>query len=193
MKLSFVAVLALLAIAAPASAKWTEVGANRTVVAGSALSVMAGPGWNRWSKKPIRKEELWSFDGPLLNRIEFFGGIASGEALARETNKKREPLPKFAASMKAAEIADLVERTLRVTEHAPDFMFETVEPMAFAGKPGFRFRYRYTSGELIRRGEARGGIVAGKLYMIAYSAPALYYFDAHLPRAAAIMESARIG
>ena len=193
MKATHVASLALLVAAAPIWAKWAEAGAGRTQVAASSLSVVAGPGWNRWSKKPIKNEELWSFDGPLLNRLEFFGGIANGEPLAREANKKRDPLPKFNASMKATDITELMERTLRITEHAPDFVLESIEPATFASQPGFRLRYRYTSGELIRRGEARGSVVGGKLYLINYSAPALYYFDTDLPRAVAIMESARIG
>ena len=48
-------------------------------------------------------------------------------------------------------------------------------------------------GELVRRGEARGTVADGRLFLVNYSAPALYYFDTDLPRAAAIMDSARIG
>ena len=192
MKPMMIATLALL-LAAPAAAKWKEVAAARTPVATSSLSVAADAGWNRWTKKPIKKEELWSLDGPLLNRIEFFGGIAAGEPLARERNKKREPLPKFAPAMHATDVAELLERTLRITQGVPDFVTEAVEPATFAGRPGFRLRYRYTTGELIRRGEARGSIVDGKLYLINYSAPALHYFDTGLPRATAIMDSARVG
>ena len=192
MKSMMIAALALL-LATPATAKWKEVAPARTPVAASGLSVVADAGWNRWTRKPIKKEELWSLDGPLLNRIEFFGGIADSEPLAREVNKKREPLPKFGATMHAADVAELIERTLRVTEGAPDFITEAVEPANFSGQPGFRLRYRYTTGELIRCGEARGSIIGGKLYLINYSAPALHYFDTGLPRATAIMDSARIG
>lgn len=173
--------LALLC-AAPAAAGWKVVDPARVAVAQSTLTVMPDAGWNRWTVKPIKKEERWSLDGPLLNRMSFYGGIAQGE-----------PLAKFDATMRVTDVAELLERTIRITENAPDFVTELVEPASFAGQPGFRLRYRYTSGELVRRGEARGRIVGGKLYMIAFNAPAVHYFDAGLPRATAIMDSARIG
>ncbi|KTT75371.1 hypothetical protein [Sphingomonas endophytica] len=184
--------LALL-LAAPAVAGWKVVAPTRVTVAQSTLSVTPDAGWNRWTVKPIRNEERWSLDGPLLNRLSFYGGIAQDEPLARERNRKREPLPKFDRTMRATDIAELIERTVRITEEAPDFVTEAVEPATFAGQPGFRLRYRYTAGELVRRGEARGRIADGRLYMIVFTAPALHYFDAGLPRAAAIMDSARIG
>jgi hypothetical protein len=193
MKAMLLSAMILLAGAAPAGARWTQAEPVATTIAESALSVVPGADWNRWSKRPLKRVEVWSLDGPLLNRLDLYGGIAEGGALARQTDAKRHPLPRFAPSMKATDIADLIERTVRATEQAPDFAMDAIEPATFAGRPGFRLRYHYTSGELTRRGEARGAISDGKLYLIAFSAPALYYFDAGLPRASAIMESARIG
>lgn len=178
---------------APALAKWSTVPPSAPVaVAGSKLSVQPAVGWNRWSKKPVKQSELWSFDGPLLNQLQFFGGLPSGQPLARERNKKREPLPKFAPSMKATDIAEVFEQTIRVTQGTPDFTIERIEPAPFAGEKGFRFAYHFTAGELVRKGEARGAIIGGKLFMIVYSAPALHYFDAHLAEAQALMDSARL-
>ena len=188
-----IGMVAALWLASSASAKWTEARAIRVAVAGSRLSVLPGVGWNRWTKHPIKTEEVWSLDGPLLDRVVFLGGVSEGQPIARETNRKREPLPHFAAGMRPSDIAELVERTTRITQAAPDFTTETVEPATFAGRPGFRLRYRYTVGELIRRGEARGAVVDGRLFLIDYSAPALHYFDADLPRAAVIMDSAQVG
>ena len=119
--------------------------------------------------------------------------IAELESLVRERNRKREPLPKFAASMKASDIADLVDRTNSNSKAATDVVMEAVEPATFAGQPGFRLAYRYTSTELIRRVEARGAVIGGKLYLISYDAPALHYFDAGLEQARAVMASAKIG
>jgi hypothetical protein len=188
-KLLLIAVLA----SAPASAKWLIVAPDKAVpVAKSKLAVVAPAGWNRWSKQPTKQSELWSFDGPLLNRLHFYGGVSAGQPLAKERNKKREPLPKFASNMKATDVVEAYEQTLRVTEGANDFVIEAIEPTQFAAHQGFRFAYRYTAGELTRRGEARGAIVGGKLYLISYAAPALHYFDAHLAKAQAIMESANV-
>jgi hypothetical protein len=185
--------LATALLSAPASAKWITVPTTApTTVAQSKLWVTSPAGWNRWSKRPMKQSELWSFDGPLLNQVQFYGGVAAGQPLAKERNKKREPLPKFSANMKATDIAEAYEQTMRVTQGASDFTIDAIEPVTFAGRSGFRFAYRYTSEELTRRGEARGAIIGGKLYLISYMAPALHYYDAHLAKAQAIMESAKV-
>ncbi|HYZ47295.1 MAG TPA: hypothetical protein VE567_00210 [Sphingomonas sp.] len=187
--------LALVAFsAAPISARWTLMPETRVAVAKSGMTVLPGQGWNSWSVKPGKKGELWSYDGPVLNQIEFIGGVASGEPLARERNKKDKPLPKFSAKMLPTDIAQAYEQTQRIVAQSPDFTIESMEPVTFAGHPGVKFTYRFTKPdeELSRKGEARGAIVGGKLYMIVYTAPALYYFDAHLPKAQAIMDSAKI-
>lgn len=192
MKLGFLASCALFFVASSASAKWTEVEPTKIAVANRAMKVVATPHWNRWSQKPIKKEELWSLDGPLLNRIEFFGGVEDGEPLAREVNRKREPLPKFSAAMRTLEVVDLIERTKRIIDKTPDFQVDAVEPTLFAGQKGFRIAYHFTAGELAERGEARGAIVNRKLYLITYTAPALHYFDASLGPVVQMMESAAI-
>ena len=176
-----------------ASAKWIAVPTTAPVaVAQSKLTVTAPAGWNRWSKRPVKQGELWSFDGPILNQLAFHGAIAPGQPLAKERNKKREPLPKFGAGMRATDIAEAYEQTARVTQGATDFVIDAIEPAVFAGNDGFRFAFHYTAGELTRRGEARGAIIGGRLYLITYAAPALHYFDAHLSKAQAIMDSAKL-
>lgn len=187
-----IAVVAAL-LGAPAKAGWKAVPAAAPVpVATGALRVSAPTGWNRWSKKPIKKGERWSFDGPLLNRIDFFVGLQSGDTFAREANKKREPLPKFAPTMKATDVAEMYEATLRAFGEASDFTLDAIEPAPFSGAKGFRFAFRYSADELARRGEARGAIVGGRLYLIVLDAPELHYFDAARPGFTAIADSARV-
>lgn len=181
--------------AAPAAAKWTlKPEGARVAVAKSALTVAPGAGWNSWSVRPGKKAELWSYDGPVLNQIEFIGGVASGEPIAKERNKKDKPLPKFSPNMLPTDIAQIYEQTQRIVTQSPDFAVESMEPTTFAGHPGVKFTYRFTKPEeeLTRRGEARGAIIGGKLYLISYAAPALHYFDAHLTKAQAIMDSAKV-
>jgi hypothetical protein len=194
-KLKFAAMLAVALAAAPLSAKWTLMPETaRVPVAKSAMTVVPGHGWNMSSARPSKKSELWSYDGPVLNQVEFIAGVASGEPLAKERSKKHQPLPKFSGSMLPTDVAQAYEQTQRILTASPDFAIEAMEPTTFAGRPGFRFTYRYTrpDDELTRRGEARGAIVGGKLYMIAYTAAALHYFDAHLAKAQAIMDSATV-
>ncbi|MEO5494455.1 MAG: hypothetical protein ABIR08_10565 [Sphingomonas sp.] len=186
---------AALAATVAAQAKWTEMpAASRVAVAKSKMMVVAPPKWNQASVRLSKKSETWSFDGPLLNHVDFFAAVSPGEPLIKERNKKRDPLPKFAASMHATEVAEMYERTSRITQSANDFVIDTVTPVKFADRKGFRFSYHYTDGQtLTRKGLAAGAIVDGKLYLITYEAPAIQYFDAGLLDAQTIMDSATIG
>lgn len=180
---------------APVSARWTLLPETMPVaVAKSQMKVVPGPGWNSWSFRPGKKAELWSYDGPVLNQIEFIGGIAAGEPLATERNKKDKPLPKFNPNMLPTDIAQVYEQTQRIVTQSPDFTVDSMEPVTFAGHPGVKFTFHFTKPEeeITRKGEARGAIIGGKLYLISYMAPALHYFDAHLAKAQAIMESAKV-
>ena len=182
-------------VAAPLSAKWTLMPETIPVaVAKSTMKVVPGKGWNSWSVRPGKKSELWSYDGPVLNQIEFIGGVASGEPLAKERNKKDKPLPKFSSKMLPTDIAQAYEQTQRIVSQSPDFAIDSMEPVTFAGQPGVKFTFHFTrpDEELTRKGEARGAIIGGKLYMITYTAAALHYFDAQLVQAQAIMDSAKI-
>jgi hypothetical protein len=179
----------------PVNAKWTVMPTSTPVmVAKSKLSVVAGAGWNMSSSRPFKKAEIWSYDGPLLNQIEFIGAIGSGEPLARDYDKKRRPLPKFNSSMLQTDIVQLFEQTQRITLNTADFTIDTTEPAPFAGRSGFLFRYHYTlpDEELTRKGEVRGIVVDGKLYLIAFTAAAVHYFDRDIEKVRAIMDSAKI-
>ena len=188
------ALVLTLALAVPAGARWTEVpdGVRVPVAKQSGLSVTPGPGWNRNSWRPSRKGEQWSLNGPLLDRVEFMGAIATGEPLARERDRKRRPLPHVSVTWLPTDIARAFEETQRIVHDTPDFEVDLIEPATFAGRPGVRFTYRYTvrGEELTRRGEARAAMIDKQLYLISYTAAALHYFDAHLAKARAVMDSA---
>lgn len=188
-------VLAASVATVPLYAKWTLMPpSGRVAVANSAMTVVPGQGWNMNSARPSKKGEMWSFDGPLLNQVEFVGGVANGEPLVKERSKKQQPLPKFSSAMLAPDVAQAYEQTQRIVTGSPDFTVDAMEPASFAGHPGFRFTYHFTrpDEELTRKGEARGAIVGGKLYMVTYTAAALHYFEAGLPSAQAIMDSAKL-
>jgi len=69
-----------------------------------------------------------------------------------------------------------------------------IEPTTFAGARGVRFTYEFArqNETLRRRGEAQGAMIAGKLYLITYEAPALYYYDRSAAAARQVAESARL-
>lgn len=86
---------------------------EETAVAESTLTVRPSRDWNQLGKRIGKNTETWTLDGPQLNDVTFFGGIAPGKPLVKEKDKKREPLPKFTKNTLLAEIPELLERTTR--------------------------------------------------------------------------------
>lgn len=163
-------------------------------VAKSALTVTPADDWNRIGSRPGRNAESWTLDGLGLNDLTFYGGIADDRTLFRDARRKTDPLPRFSRSMLAPDIAQLFESSYRVAAGTSLMAIDTIEPAHFAGRQGFRFTYHFTlQGEEVRRkGEAAGAVIDGRLYLIAFEAPEIHYFDAGIERARAIVSSARI-
>jgi len=188
------AMLALL-IAAPAFAgNALIVPGQRIPVAKSALTVQPDSEWNRLSARPGRNAETWTLDGDGLNDLTFYGGIESGKPLFREVSKKDRPLPRVAATMLVTDIPVLLENSYRIALGTATMAIGTVEPASFAGARGVRFTYDFVrqNETLHRRGEARGAIVGGRLYLVTYEAPALHYYDRSVAAARQVADSARL-
>jgi hypothetical protein len=186
---------ASLAMATPASAGWSLLPTSAAVaVAKSKLSVTRVGEWNRWSRRPSAKGELWTQNGVNIDNLGFYGGISGGEPLLKERQKKEKPLPKFAADMLLTDIPQLYEQTSRIALATPLFEITKVEPVRFLGHEGVQFAFRFTAedDDVERLGEARAAIVGGKLYMIDFAAPSLHYFDAQIGDVRRIMDSARL-
>lgn len=183
-------------LAAPAlAAAWTVMAAGQPeAVAKSGLTVTPKSDWNRWSARPSPKGETWTQDGVALNQLDFFAAIAPGEALYKEHNKKDQPLPKFDAKMTAPDIVRMFEDSNRILLKTSLFEIDKVEPTRLAGHDGVLFRYHYVveEEEVRRNGEARAAIVGGKLYLINFAAPAIYYYDAGIGEAEGMMDHARL-
>ena len=126
-----------------------------------------------------RNLETWTQDGEALNDLTFYGGIEVGRPLFREVDKKNRPLPKVSATMLVTDIPVLLENSYRIALDTSSFGIDVIEPAQFAGSSGVRFTYHFSrqNETLQRRGEARGAVIGGKLYMITYEAPSLYYYD----------------
>ena len=178
----------------------TPVGANAlrekgkaATVANSGMIVTPPKDWNRLSIKPGKKAETWTLDGERLNDVTWFGGIAPGEALVRETSKKRKPLPKVTRETLLVEIPELLEATYRTEKNIGSFKVTASSPDRFVGHDGIRFAYEYVDQDnLPRKGEARATLVKGLLYMATFDAPRLHYFDRSLPDFRALADGARL-
>ncbi len=188
--------LAPLFLAVPASAGYKLMPAGTAQTVGKlGLSVTPPNDWNRLGAKIGRNAESWTIDGLSLNDLSFYAGIEDGRSLFREVDKKNRPLPKFSASMLPPDIVSLFEGSYRVAAGTSLFEIGAVEPIVFAGKPGVRFAYSFVQqGEEVRRkGEAVGAIINGKLYLVTFEAPAIYYFDRDVARYRTLVGTARIG
>ena len=185
---------ALMAIPAQAGYRLMPAGSS-ALVGKSTLQVTPSQPWNRLGGRVGRNAESWTLDGLTLNDMTFYGGIADNTALFREVNKRDTPLPHFSSTMLIPDVAQLFEASYRVANSTSLMAIDSVEPAPFAGNPGFRFTYNFTvqNEEVKRFGEARGAIVGGKLYMITFEAPVIYYFKHDLDAFRKLADSATIG
>jgi hypothetical protein len=182
-------------MAQPALAGYKLMPAKQPVaVAKSGLTVTPPIDFNKHGTRIGRYAESWTLDGLLLNDVTFYAGIADGKPLFREANKQTEPLPHFSTTMLAPDIVQMFEASYRVALHTSLMTIDSVEPATFCGTQGVRFSYTFTvqGDDVKRRGEARGAIINGALYMITYEAPRIHYFDRDLGSFKKIAESAVI-
>ena len=197
MRKTVLALMGLAIMAAPgaAVAGWAVMGHGQPVaVAKSGLTVTPASDWNRWSRRPSQKGEIWTLDGVSLNELSFFAGVANGESLYKERDKANKPLPKFNSNMLAPDIVAMFEASNRIILDTSLFAIDNVEPAKLAGHDGVRFTYHYTvqADEVRRMGEARAAVIGGKLYIINFAAPSIHYYDANIVEVRAIMDSARL-
>lgn len=186
--------LACLAVS-PAQAGWKLVEKTKVIkVAKSKLSVTPGENWNRNSSRPIKKGEVWTLDGVGLNEVYFVSGLAAGETLFKELDKKNNPLPKLGSSVSLTDIPEFYESSVRVALQTSLFEIEKVEPVSFAEQQGIRFSFNYgvKDSPIIRKGMAQAALVNGQLHLIAFVAPTIHYFERDLPKAEALMASAKL-
>lgn len=150
-------------------------------IARKAFSASPSIEWNRLDTKEGKFQEIWTVDGDELNRVMFFGGVPEGEALFKE-HSKDQPLPKVAGGMLITDIPALLESTYRAQGRTARMTIEEQQPATLDGKSGIRFRYTYVGrdDEVERKGEAFGAVVDGRLFLVNYEAPRLYFFDKDL-------------
>jgi hypothetical protein len=170
----------LIVVSGPALSGWTIMPAGTPVaVAKSTMTVTPTQDWNRWSARPSKKGEIWTLDGTTLNELSFFARIDNGEPIYRELNKKDMPLPKFKSDMLPTDLVELFEASNRIVLQTPLFTLDTVEPAKLGGHNAVRFSYHYAveGDQLNRKGEGVAANVDGKLYLVNFVAPEIYYYD----------------
>jgi hypothetical protein len=176
-KLTLIALAAVLATNASANSLISP--GPQVKVARSNLSATPASEWNKLSARGGKNVELWTIDGDGLNKITFFGGIPVGEPLFREADKKHAPLPRVTANMLITDIPAILESTYRIQLHTMQMSIDNQEPTTVGGYKGIKFNYKFVreDDEVERKGEAVGAFVADRLYIVAYEAPAIHFFE----------------
>jgi hypothetical protein len=135
--------------------------------------------WNRLSDRDGKYQEIWTIDGTQLNAVTFYGGVPLGRPLVKERDKKNQPLPKVQENMLVTDIPTLLETTYRALSPGTRIVIGRQEPVDFSGGRGIRFEYTFVSvdDDVERRAEAVGTFRNGRLYLVTYEAPTLYFYD----------------
>ncbi|HEX8057239.1 MAG TPA: hypothetical protein VF481_11295 [Novosphingobium sp.] len=185
------ATASLLLPSTPAQANSLISAGEHPGVAKSSIATSSTGEWNRLSRTDGANVEVWTRDGDNLNKVSFFGGIAAGTPLYKERDRKNMPLPRVSPNMLLPDIPVLFEATYRSQYKVNQMTIDSQDVAMIGGKQAIRFTYSYVRGEdeVQRKGEAVGAIVKGKLFMVNYEAPAIYFFDKDLTEFRHIVET----
>ncbi len=187
------ALAAVLMVPAPAYAGWKLIGQGVPVkVAKGAMQVTPAEDWNRWTRRPIKKSEVWTLDGTNLNELYFVNGLMPDQTLYKDTRKKEQPLPALRSGIELTDVPDFVESSMRVALNTSVFEITNMEPTKLAGHTAVRFTFDYAvaGSPLERKGLAVGTLIEGNLHLVTFVAPAIYFYDRDIAKVEAIIASA---
>jgi hypothetical protein len=154
--------------------------AGTTAVARGAFIVQPSSSWNLVPKDPssTKWEEVWTQNGPLLDTIEFIGGLPEGESIVVQKKEAERRVPLFRANMSPEDLVTMVEISYRTTG-VTVFNVESVDPAEFLGGRGVRLRFNYVPGDgITKKGDCVMRVVGNKLYLMKLDGVASHYFYA---------------
>ena len=156
------------------------VTADETTVTGGRMTVKPGSNWKRLREdlKGTRWEEMWTWNGPQIDRMALVGGLPDGQAIVFREQTADQQVPVFRADMTAQDLTSMLEVSYRL-KGVTVFDIEAVEPVDFLGGPGVELSYSYASGIVFpKRGRCVMRVVDQKLYAMKLEGVANQSFDA---------------
>lgn len=164
-------------------------------VVNNKLAVKLPAAWNRIA---IHQEpyELWTQDGVTLDQLRFWAGVKPGQALIRTPNtpmgQKAPRVPTFEANMTPDQLVALFE--ILYAADGSQVRITRIEPGEFAGEKGIRFEFAVIkkTTDLQLKGTGWAAVRGGELYAAAFTAPELAFYKRLLPKAEAVVATARI-
>ena len=169
------------------------VTADETSVAGGRMTLKPGSNWKRlYALNDTRWDEVWTWNGPQIDRMAWVGGLQDGKALILQEQTADQQAPVFRADMTAQDLTSMLEVSYRL-KGVTVFNTESVEPVDFLGGPGVMLRYNYASGIVFpKRGSCVMRVVNQKLYAMKLEGLANQTFDAVADQFDQLVASARL-
>ena len=171
-----------------------RVTADETAVAGGRMTVKLGSNWKRLyaNLNEAPWEEVWTWNGPQIDRMAMLRGLPDGKALIVEQTFDNQ-VPVFRADMTAQDLASMLEVSYRL-KGVTVFNIESVEPVDFLEGRGVELRYDYASGIVFpKRGICVMRVIDRKLYAMKLEGLANQSFDAVAAQFDLLVASARMG
>src|SRR5262245_31311579 len=161
-----------------------------------ALRIDAEGDWNQLKQAAdaTTPTAVWTLDGPMLDRIVVFGGVANGDTLVKE-DKKSEALPHFHDSMLPNELVKFIESYLLKMFGEGQALVESnnIRPQRYGSDAGVAFEVTITPAELATyKGSVGAFIAKQKLYVIMYIAAEPYYYGKYRAVAERMIGSAKL-
>ncbi len=183
-------ILAALMLGACASVDKVEKG-NRML--GERMHVEIDGPWNHLNLPNSGPAQIWTMEGITVDELLLYSGLKDGQVIhGYSQNIPNAKSFHFKSSMRPDEIVSLWEGAL--TRDGSRFKLLKLEPVQFAGHPGFRFEY-----ELVRkfdnvpmRGLGYATVSKGELFAMLYTAPRLTFFARHRERVEQMARSATL-
>ncbi|NQV85244.1 MAG: hypothetical protein HQ494_15640 [Rhodospirillales bacterium] len=143
-----------------------------------------------WSKIKEGHTEIWTVDGPALQKITFINGLDDGDTLF--TVQTQGKPPKYKKNMSFLEIIEFIE-TSATASGVVGMNSRNFRPYKFGTLDGFRTEFSFTLEDgLLREGFGVGAKKDEKLYLIFYSGAKLHYFPKHKDDVETILRSIKI-
>ena len=137
---------------------------------------------------------MWTQDGPKLDRILIYAGVANGETLMKSSGKGAA-LPTFHVGMLPNELVAFTEAYLGKMFGEGQALVESsnLRPQQYGASSGILFNVSIAPAEVAYYRGTIGAFIANeRLYLMMYIAADPYYYEKHQARAEQIIASARL-
>lgn len=146
-----------------------------------------------WARIKSHRNEMWTIDGLLLNRLMIYSRVAPGEHVFQRAKERRSRPdgPWFRAGMRLDELQQLVVDGL-VDQNWVGVAASHARPHDFGGVEGLRFDLRMTHPDgLVYEGTAAVVEREGKLTVLVWLAPKEHYYGRDIVAVNAMLDGVR--